>query len=713
MKKDYIYSHKGKIKNWHEGLMLGNGSFGALIYGDKDIIFSLDKIDLWDNRKTDEMNEKGFNYKNMVKTSKSNWDEYIRLFDGCYNHPYPTKLNAGSLIFHREINNKDRFEIDIRKAEFEIQLEDDKISGYLDANYSILRVICPKNIPFSFYVPEYLSRKESERGLDYPVFKEYREDAFRYIVQETKCGFSFSILTYETIVDGERNIFVSVFKSDNIFTEINKRKELLKSYSLKVNKYLEEHHAYWRKYYATSSVNTGEHIIDRLYNFSRYFFACNSKGKYPMSLEGVWTRNDGNLPPWKGDYHLDINLQMSYESYMKTGNFIEGRVLVDYLWDNLETFKQLAKSFCHSKGIFIPGVMTQNCTPLGGWPMYALNPCQGIWISSAFDNYYRYTGNKSFLKSRAYPFFKKLEQCISSLLKENEEGYLGLEISSSPEINDCNKEAIFKSQTNFEKGMLRYLYRILVEYSKILGKDTIYYEKILSKVAPYSVNENGEFMFSNDMSYNVSHRHFSHILSHKNLENIQPYDNYDQIKRDFDCLERYGHKEWVGFSFTEASQLASYICLGEQAHDLVFMFADGFVNDNGFHMNMDFKHKGYSEIYSYAFTLEANMGFIKAVDDMMLRITNGIITIFPAIPESYKQNGVSFKNLRAHGNIKVSGSYKNNQLSFVINSNKPRTIRLFNNISDELTLQVDGKPITYHSNLGSIIEIEMQRKISL
>lgn len=45
-----IYSSKGQIKTSHEGIMIGNGKLGALIYGTNNLIISLDKIDLWDNR---------------------------------------------------------------------------------------------------------------------------------------------------------------------------------------------------------------------------------------------------------------------------------------------------------------------------------------------------------------------------------------------------------------------------------------------------------------------------------------------------------------------------------------------------------------------------------------------------------------------------------------------------------------------------------------
>jgi alpha-L-fucosidase 2 len=31
-----------------------------------------------------------------------------------------------------------------------------------------------------------------------------------------------------------------------------------------------------------------------------------------MPLQGVWTADAGGLPPWKGDYHNDLNTQMTY-----------------------------------------------------------------------------------------------------------------------------------------------------------------------------------------------------------------------------------------------------------------------------------------------------------------------------------------------------------------------------------------------------------------
>ena len=65
---------KKSIKTWDEGLPLGDGKLGSLVYGSGPIRISLDRIDLWDNRPTDRSLEPGFTYKNLIKLA----------FDSCF-----------------------------------------------------------------------------------------------------------------------------------------------------------------------------------------------------------------------------------------------------------------------------------------------------------------------------------------------------------------------------------------------------------------------------------------------------------------------------------------------------------------------------------------------------------------------------------------------------------------------------------------------------
>ena len=235
MSSDFKYKHKGPIENWHEGLMLGNGHIGALIYGKDNLIFSLDMIDLWDNRLTSEMKEKGFNYQNMVKTLKNNWNEYLRLFDNCYNHSYPTKLNAGTIIFDEKIDKKSLFDINIKTANFYFKNIDNEIEGYIDYIDDIFVIYSKNNINFSFKMPDYLYQKEDGKGLGYKDFIEKEDGSYRYIIQETKCRYSYSIVTLKIPKEDGFLLLVTSVKSKDIYFEIEMAIKSLLLYSLNIS----------------------------------------------------------------------------------------------------------------------------------------------------------------------------------------------------------------------------------------------------------------------------------------------------------------------------------------------------------------------------------------------------------------------------------------------------------------------------------------------
>ena len=45
---------------------------------------------------------------------------------------------------------------------------------------------------------------------------------------------------------------------------------------------------------------------------------------YTISLQAVWTADNGKLPPWKGDYHHDLNRQLSYWTAYAGNHLSEG-----------------------------------------------------------------------------------------------------------------------------------------------------------------------------------------------------------------------------------------------------------------------------------------------------------------------------------------------------------------------------------------------------
>ena len=64
--------------------------------------------------------------------------------------------------------------------------------------------------------------------------------------------------------------------------------------------------------YATDADNSVDRQIEQLlFHYGRYLLIASSRGiSLPAGLQGIW--NNSNEPPWTGDIHANINVQMNY-----------------------------------------------------------------------------------------------------------------------------------------------------------------------------------------------------------------------------------------------------------------------------------------------------------------------------------------------------------------------------------------------------------------
>ena len=94
-------SFENRIPRWDEGLPLGNGILGALVWGNADDFrISLNRADLWDLRRSDTFSSPQFNYREYVRLAragKAGMREFASLFDAPYNLPFPTRIPAAAL----------------------------------------------------------------------------------------------------------------------------------------------------------------------------------------------------------------------------------------------------------------------------------------------------------------------------------------------------------------------------------------------------------------------------------------------------------------------------------------------------------------------------------------------------------------------------------------------------------------------------------------
>ncbi len=183
--------------------------------------------------------------------------------------------------------------------------------------------------------------------------------------------------------------------------------------------------------------------------FHNIFYGAASRSDAPpMPLQGVWTADNGTLPPWKGDYHNDLNTQMTYIAYQEAGRFDEGASYLNFLWNRRKVFQDFAKDFYGTGGLACPGVMSYSGQPLGGWGQYSMSPTMSAWSAHLFYLHWLYTADEKFLKEKAYPWCSGVGECMLGLLKPDEKGILKLPLSSSPEFFDNSPKAWLKPNSN-------------------------------------------------------------------------------------------------------------------------------------------------------------------------------------------------------------------------------------------------------------------------
>lgn len=668
MKQRYHIQFHRPITSWDEGLPLGNGAMGCLLYGDNPIRLSVDRVDLWDCRSHPATLEQGFTYQNLVKLSTSgkpeDWAERNRLFERIYDeYAYPSKISAGRIeLDFGEKPECHTARVDIQRAIGTMTFDRGSIEAFAHATRFVTVARVKGDFLLKLHIPDYICAQpdggNAHTSMGYPETVIRQEGNLTYYIQKTFTDFSYGIFVLSVKKERYTELYITIETSEDAedFAVLAKQK-LQKAAGIGYNVLKREHINWWKNYWEKSRISIGDPMLEKTYYRSWYLFAsCSRKGFYPMPLQGVWTADNDRLPPWKGDYHHDTNTQLSYQSYLKANRLDEGECFVDYLWQMKPQYEKVAREFFGVDGLLIPGVSTIDGKPMGGWSQYALSPTMSIWTAQSFDEYYLYTGDRDFLRQRAFPFLDGIATAITGLLKEKD-GKLYLPLSTSPEIYDAEPEAYLKPNSNFDLALMRYLFSRLTEYCRILGIASDKYEDILRKLDPIAVVD-GHIGLDAKQRLGQSHRHFSHLmcLYPLHLINFDTEAHKALYENALLEIERLGMGMWVGFSYAMCAQIYAMAEKGNAAYEKLRQFADGFVADNGFHLNGDFQHKGYSTFHYRPFTLEALFGFCDALQEMLMQEHQGYLHLFPAIPNAWKGRKIGFERLRSYGGVLVSAT---------------------------------------------------------
>jgi alpha-L-fucosidase 2 len=650
------------IERWDEAIPLGNGLLGGLLWGGgQQLKLSLDRGDLWDLRTPETILRKDWNYATMQQLAAAkNQDKMAELFDAPYNMPYPTKIPAGRLEISLDKSQSAKmFRLDLASAVGRVDLEK---SGQVEAFFSaegpagpvaMLRVGGPE--------PQWrIVAPDSVKQLGYPAAAHGGEGQLRWTLQEAALGLKYAVVAGSRRVGDTTQIALAITSTrddpDPLSLGRQRVRAALQSGWTKI---LEPHAAWWQRFWAASGVRVPDKAVQQHYDLVQYYYGAASRvGSPPIPLQGVWTADEGTLPPWHGDYHHDLNTQLTYWAYLTSGRFEEGDAFLKFMWDLLPVHRRFAKEFYAAPGAAVPGVMALDGKPMGGWGQYSLSPTMGAWVAQSFYLHWRYTMDAEFLAQRAYPYCDAIGLCLETLLQPAADGKLRLPLSTSPEIHDNSMRAWLAPNSNFDLALVRWLYEALVEMARAKGDATAAarWQKLLDRLDPLAVEgQAGPLRLARNESLAESHRHLSHLMAIHPLGtlNVEGSDrDRNVIAASLARFERLGTQAWCGYSFSWMACMAARAAQPETAAKYLDIYLKAFISPNGFHLNGDYKRLGHSGMSYRPFTLEGNFAAGQAVHEMLLQSWGGVLRIFPATPARWAD--VSFDYLRAEGGYRVS-----------------------------------------------------------
>lgn len=668
---------------WDEAIPLGNGMIGALIWGkDNTLRLSLDRADLWDERQAFPLEQHNFKWvqeqvKNETYKAAQAWGDHP--YDAS---PYPTKLPAAALAFDlihmgKVISN----ELDLTTAINTIRFDNGTtVKNFIHATLPIgyFEISASVTTPIDQILPQLLphlyetKNQKNEDGVSVVSGQSlarlgYKQGTLnnttnrQLLHQPTYDGRYFEVLLEWKKIGN--NKLIGAWTIAN-----NEAADLSKVFTDKALAQLESGHiAWWTNYWSKSSVSFPDPLLERQYYLEMYKLGSVAREGAPaITLQAVWTADNGGLPPWKGDFHNDLNTQLSYWPAYTGNRLPEAKTFTDWLWKVRPENKRYTKHYFGVEGLNIPGVLTLNGYPMGGWIQYALSPTVSAWTAHHFYWQWKYSMDDNFLKEQAFTYITEAATFLKNItfLKENGKRYLPL--SASPEYNNNDITAWFKDWTNFDLALANFIFSAAAEVNQVRGNKAAAQEWTATQqeLPAYAADETG-MLVAVGQPMEHSHRHMSPYMAiyPMNQLDINRYGDKDVIKRSMRHLEKLGTKQWVGYSFSWIASMHARAKEADEAVSNLKKFASNFCSINSFHVNGDQKGGEYSGFTYRPFTLEGNFAFAQGVHELLLQSKGTYVEVFPATPKNW--SNVSFTDLRTEGGFLISAAKQNGILTTI------------------------------------------------